>query len=78
MMDDPIDQSSFKSNVPARFFALDPFVAEDFLFLGAERLVESCFYEAFRGTLKSKLWHEVIIVIVPRVLELNSRQISFA
>ena len=60
MMDDPIDQSSFKSDVPARLFALDPFVPEDFLFLGAECLVKSVFFEAFRGTLKSKFWHDAV------------------
>ena len=58
MMDNPVDQRGFESNVPASLFALDPFVPEDFLFLGAECLVKTCLYQAFRPRFKFNECHE--------------------
>ena len=59
MMDNPIDQSSLKSNVAACLFAFDPFVAEYFRFLGAKSLVKPRFHEALRQTVRINECHEM-------------------
>ena len=53
MTDSPIDKGDVKSNVPAGFFALDPFVTEYFRSLGAKCLVKPRFHEALRRTLRN-------------------------
>ena len=47
MLHDPIEQSFLESDVVARFFALKPFMAEDFLPLGKELFIEPGFFDEF-------------------------------
>ena len=47
MLDDPVEQGLFETNVVARFFALNPFVPQDFFALGKELLVEQRFPNEF-------------------------------
>ncbi len=50
-MQNPIEQRFFKAHIASGFFALDPFMAEDFLPLGEELFVEEGFF------------YEILIVI---------------
>lgn len=53
-MENPINQSDVKTNVPSCLFALNPFVTKYFLFLSAEGLVKPRFEKAVRLTLISE------------------------
>src|SRR5439155_19753245 len=71
MFDDPIEQSLFKTDVFAGFFAFDPLVLENLFPLGQELLVEHrilhelrliflCRYGGHVPTLFHKIWNESI------------------
>ena len=49
MFHDPVEQSLFETNVMTGFFALNPFVTQDFFALGKELLVEQRFPNEFAG-----------------------------
>ena len=51
VIDTPINDSRVKSNIPASFFALEPFVTEYFRLLGIQHLEKPRFLEAFRHRL---------------------------
>jgi hypothetical protein len=60
MVDNPIDQSSVKSNVAASLFAFDPFVTEYFRFLGAKGPVKPRFHEALRPIVRINESHGIL------------------
>jgi hypothetical protein len=59
MMDHPIDEGDVKSNVPASFFAQNPFVAEYFLSLSARCLVKPRLYEASPNSFSNQLFNDL-------------------
>src|SRR4029077_19585108 len=54
MFHNPIKQRLFKPNVGAGFFALDPFVFQDFLALGQELFVEDRVLNKLRSILLAR------------------------
>jgi hypothetical protein len=63
VMDGPIDQGGVKPNVPAFFFAQNPFVTEYFLSLRAKCLVKLQFREALGRSLRNNRCrgHDVLV-----------------
>ena len=49
MLDDPIQQSFFKTDIVSRLLAFDPFVAQDLFPLCEEFLVEQRFFDDVRS-----------------------------
>jgi hypothetical protein len=55
VMEHPIDQGRFKTDIMTGFFAFQPLVSQDFIALGEELLVEGRFLQ--KGVFLRGFWH---------------------